>query len=478
MNGIVLGFAAYMILMGGIGVWSYMKTKGDNSIESFVVGKRDFGPVLTAFGVGTSLASGYAFIGLVGAAYVMGSMALFQPFFTTCMEAILWFKLSKKIRSKSIETGSLTPVELLSKLKGDPYNLIKVIGGLMISMFVMFYLAGQFVSGAKAATVLGIPFNTAVWVSALVVMAYVFLGGVLAVMWTDAIQGVMMVGTFILLLITVLVQTGGFFEAFDALSKVAPNNVMWTNGKVGIKLLLPILTWFGVGWCFWGQPQAIQKFLTIKDEKSLPAAAVMSIGFNTIRQYVPIMMGLCGRVLFDNLKDPELLTPTILATYYPNIIGGLALASIFAAIMSTTDSLILQSTSEFTRNVMQLSLLPNASEKTIGYSVKVITLVVAAGGIYIAMGSTSNQFTMTLFAFAGLSAAITGPLWLGILWNKCTSWGILAGVALGIPITMWWFYTMKASTGLGEGVVGNIGSFAVVYIVSLLTQKSLKNNSK
>ena len=72
MNGIVLGFAAYMLLMGGIGVWSYMKTKGETSIESFVVGKRDFGPVLTAFGVGTSLASGYAFIGLVGAAYEIG----------------------------------------------------------------------------------------------------------------------------------------------------------------------------------------------------------------------------------------------------------------------------------------------------------------------------------------------------------------------------------------------------------------------
>ena len=127
---------------------------------------------------------------------------------------------------------------------------------------------------------------------------------------------------------------------------------------------------------------------------------------------------------------------------------------------------------------MQLSLLPNASEKTIGYAVKGITLVVAAGGIFIAMGSTSNQFTMTLFAFAGLSAAITGPLWLGILWDKCTSWGILAGISLGIPITMWWFYTMKASTGLGEGVVGNIGSFAVVFIVSLLTQKSLKDKSK
>jgi sodium/proline symporter len=329
------------------------------------------------------------------------------------MEAILCFKLSKKIRNMSIETGSLTPVELLSKLRGDPYNLIKVIGGLMISLFVMFYLAGQFVSGAKAATVLGIPYNTAVWVSALVVMAYVFFGGVLAVMWTDAIQGVMMVGTFFLLLITVLVQSGGFFEAFDASSKVAPNNVMWTNGKVGMKLLLPILTWFGVGWCFWGQPQAIQKFLTIKDEKSLPSAAIMSIGFNTIRQYVPIMMGLCGRVLFDNLKDPELLTPTILATYYPNIIGGLALASIFAAIMSTTDSLILQSTSEFTRNVMQLSLFPKASDKTIGYAVKVMTLVVSFCGIYIAMFSSSSSFSMILFAFAGLSAAITGPLWLG-----------------------------------------------------------------
>jgi sodium/proline symporter len=476
LNGVVIGFVGYMLLMAGIGIWSYLKTRGETSIESFIVGNRDFGPVLTAFGVGTTLASGYAFIGLVGAAYLMGSMALFQPIFTTIMEAILWFKLSKKIRRLSVETGSLTPIELISNLRGDPYNLIKIIGGLMVSLFIMFYLAGQFISGAKAATVLGIPFDTAVWVSALVVLAYVFLGGVLAVMWTDAIQGFMMVFTFFLLMVTVLVQSGGFFNAFESVSKVTPHIVMWTNGKSGLAMVIPILTWFGVGWNFWGQPQAIQKFLTVKDEESLPAAAIMSIGFNTIRQYVPIMMGLCGRVLFDNLKDPELLTPTVVATYFPNVLGGLALASIFAAIMSTTDSLILQSTGEFTRNVMQLGLLKNASDKTIGYAVKIMTIVVAVGGLAIAMGTSTNQFTMTLFAFAGLSGAITGPLWLGILWDKCTSWGILAGVSLGIPFTMWWFYNMKASTGLGEGIVANIGSFALVFIVSLLTQKSLKKD--
>ncbi|GHV53881.1 sodium:proline symporter [Deltaproteobacteria bacterium] len=469
MNGLLVGFIFYLVLMIVIGVVAYIKTKDQEGMAGFMVGKRDFGPILTAFGVGTSLASGFAFIGLVGAAYLAGSVSLFQPIFVTAVELTLWVVMAKRVRNKSVETRSLTPVELLSKLKGDPHNLIKICGGILISGFMVIYLAAQFVSGAKASVVFGIDYNTAVWVSALLVMAYVFLGGITAVMWTDAIQGVMMLVAFVLLLGTVLIESGGFFATIDALTSIAPHMISVTGGKTGMVLALSMITWISISFGFFGPPTGIQKFFLIKDEKSIPRAAVYSIGFNLVRQYIPLIIGLCGRVMFQNMADPEMLVPTIISTYFPSFLGGLLLASIFAAIMSTTDSLILQSTGEFTRSVLQLSLAPNLSDKTIVWITRFLTLVISCLGIYVALYGGFTNFTLTNFAFGGLSTSLAPALFLGFLYKKCTSWGILAGILSGIPSTAFWYYYMKASTGLHETIVGTTVAVLAVFIISNLT---------
>lgn len=474
MSAVYFGFIFYLALMLAIGIYSHVK-KPVNNMEDFIVGNRSFGPVLSAFGVSTTLASGYAFIGLVGAGYLLGALALWQPILTPILEFILWVTVAKKVRRFSLKTNSLTPIEVLSKLRGDPYNLIKVVGGLAIGIFMFVYLAGNFVAGAKAASILNIPFSQAVVLTALVVIAYTFIGGVRAVMITDAIQGALMIVTFFLIFITALVTVGGFGEMFTSLMQLEPLLVIWTGGKVGWALAVALMLWMGIALGFLGQPQAIQKFITIKDDKSIPKAAMISILFNSVRQYFPIIIGLTGRVIFPDISDPELVVPHLIIEYFPNILGGIMLASIFAAIMSTTDSLLLQATSEISRNVIQLSLFKNITQKQSKTVIRLVTLIIGGLGVYAAINGSQGVFSIIAFAFVGLTCAIAPALFFGLYWKKTTSWGILSGIAMGITATVVWKTYLTPITQLSEGVPSFVITVLTVLIISLLTQKSNAN---
>ena len=471
MSGILVGFIVYLAAMLGIGLWASRKQKNEG-IENFILGGRNYGPILTAFGFGTSMASGQMFIGLVGTAYMVGTMTLIQPLAAAGIELILWVVMAKRVRRFSQKTGSITSLEVVSNLRGDPYNLIKIVGGLLITLFSMYYLGSQFGSGAKAATALNIPFKPAAIVCAVAVIAYTFFGGTLAVMLTDAVQGVMMILSTLLLVGTSIAHCGGFSNLISTLASVGPAFISWTNGKAGMALAIGIIYWFAICFGFLGQPQGIQKFIIMKDEKAAPKAAIYSVLFNILRQYLPIIIGLCGRVLFPVITDPETITPTLISTYFPGFFGGMMLAAIFAAIMSTTDSLLLQSTSEFTRNVLQKGLWKNITDKQAGIVAKVVTLIIGALGLFVAFGNTDTMYNLVNYAFAGLGATLAMPLFFGFLWKKCTGWGVLAGVVTGVPFTILWKKLLSAPTGIHEGLGANILVLIVIVVVSLLTQSS------
>lgn len=471
--GLIIGFSAYLILMMVIGIVSYRKDT-EKDLKSFMVGDKNFGTIITALGMSTTLASGYAFIGLVGVGYSMGAIALWQPILCTISEFVLWFFLAKKVKNYADKTDAITPIELLSRLKGDPMHLIKIFGGLIVSIFIMIYLCSQIVSGAKACTIFGIGYTTACVVSAVIVMSYTFLGGVRAVMWTDAIQGAMMILCFIIMIIVAIVSAGGFVNVVNVIAATSPTTIMWNGGKTGGLLAISMFTWIGISFGFLGQPQAIQKFMTMKSDKSIRKASVISISFNTVRQYFPVLIGLCGRVIYPTISDSEMIIPSLINDKFPGIFGGILLACIFASIMSTTDSLVLQASGEFSRNVLQKGILRNSklSDKSYGIICKVLTIVITCGGLYLAVFGSGNVFSLTGFAFSGMACSIAPAMFLGFLWKKCTSWGILASIISGIPTCAIWFYKFKATTGIHEGVTGMCIAVSLTIIVSLLTQKN------
>lgn len=476
MTGIYVGLFLYIVVTFGISVYTGRNAK---TSSSFIVGKRNYGSVVTALSMGTTLASGFAFLGMVGMGYTMGLVASWQCIFGVLLEFIFWYVLAHRMRRLSIETGSVTPVEALSKLHGDPNNLIKICGGLMIGLFMMFFLAGQFTAGSKAAVIMNLDPTTVAIGIAVLSIAYIFLGGVNAAMWTNAIQGLIMIFCFFIVLVMALSKVGGFSGLFAGLSVAAPETIQWNNGRpTGAAVFFIVNYWLGSSLGFFAQPQAIQKFLTINSDKKIRSSCMISCLFNFIRQLGPVFIGMCCRLIYPNLADPETGMPQFIVDFLPNLLGGILMAGIFAAIMSTTEALLLHSTSEISRNFLQEGIWKNkkVSDKAYGKICKILTVLIGIGGLSISLFGSDGVFTLIIFAFSGLFTSMGPSLYFGLFWKKCTSQGILAGVLTGIPATAIWYYFLKPAIGIHEAF-SVIVPIAAVVIVSLATQNAAQEEN-
>lgn len=472
MTGIYIGLVLYIAVNFGLSIWSG-RSQATKSAKGFVVGNRGYGSVMTAFAMGTTLASGFAFIGMVGMGYTMGIMATWQCIFGTILEFCCWYFLAKKCRELSIETGSVTPTELLSRLHGDPGNWIKIIGGLFIGLFMVLYLAGQFNAGAVAAEAIGLDaFYVSVAVAVLT-MLFIFLGGVNAAMWTNAIQGIIMILAFVIMLVIALSHVGGLTGLFSGLSVTAPELIDWRSGRTSEAAVFFICTyWFGSAVGFIAQPQGIQKFLTLKNNKSARTSALMSCVFNIIRQMGPVLIGMCCRLIYPDISNPDAGIPTLVVSYLPNILGGIVIAGIFAAIMSTTEGLLLQAVAELNNNFLRLGILAKSrmSEKLSASMNKIFTIVLTILALLVSIFGSGAVFDLIIFAWTGLAAVIGPALFLGLYWKKCTSQGILAGVITSIPACAFWYYCIKGPTGFHEAFSLIVPILSII-IVSLMTQK-------
>lgn len=147
------------------------------------------------------------------------------------------------------------------------------------------------------------------------------------------------------------------------------------------------------------------------------------------------------------------------------------MAGIFAAVMSTTESLLLQSTSELSRNFLEKGILAkrHISQKAYGIICKLLTIVIGIIGLLISLFGSGGVFNMIIFAWTGLMTSVGPTLYLGLYWKKCTSQGILAGILTGIPATCVWYYLFKTSTGIHEAISVVVPIIAVI-VVSLMTQ--------
>ena len=478
MIGIYIGLALYIAATFGLSIYTGRK-ENKKTEKEYIVGDKNYGSILTAFSMGTTLASGFAYIGLVGMGYTMGLEATWQCIFGTILEFITWYYLAHKLRRMSDMTEVLTPIEAMSKFHGDPHNLIKIFGGLFIGLFMTFYLAGQFTAGSKAAAIMNLdPVTVAIAIAVLTII-YIFVGGMNAAVWTNAIQGFIMIISFFVLVIVALSQVGGFNGLFDKLAMEAPNIIQWNNGKSYSDATIHILNyWLGSAAGFLAQPQAIQKFITIKNEKEIRKSALLSCIFNIIRQLGPVIIGMAGRIIYPFITDPETVIPTLIVDYIPNVFGGIMMAGIFAAIMSTTESLLLHSTSELTRNFLQKGIWinKNLSEKNWAQVTRVLTVIIGIVSLLLSLYGPKNVFTMIIFAWTGLFTSVGPSLYLGLMWKKCTSWGILSGIITGIPATTIWFNFIKPITGIHEAY-SVIIPLAAVIIVSLATQNQKEEDN-
>ena len=469
---IALAFILYLVLMMSIGLYYSRRQK---NLSSYILGDRQLGPWLTSMSAEASDMSGWMLMGLPGYAYLHGLSAFWTGIGLIVGTWANWVLVSQRLRNYTeVADNSLTIPDYLSNRFEDRKNGLRLICALFIILFFIIYTSSGFVAAGKLFnTIFGIPYLHALLLGAFVVVFYTFLGGFSAVALTDFIQGTMMFFTVLYVPVAATIALGGPMPTLDILSKEGSDFFSFFPDSTGISaLLVMIVSSLGWGLGYFGQPHILVKFMAIGDPKELKKSTRIAMTWVLLSLSFAIAIGVVGKAYLStplenaNAERVFILMAESLSAPF---ITGIIWSAILAAIMSTSSSQLLVTSSAVSRDLFQAFLKKDASEKTLIRVSRLSVLLVSAIAVYLGSDPNSYIFSIVSYAWAGFGACFGATVLLSLYWKRMTLKGAYAGVIVGgLTVLIWkhfeWF-------GLYELVPGFFFSVVAIVIVSLMDKK-------
>lgn len=410
-------------LAGCIGIGIFASRRAFGSGDEYWVAGRRIGTGINAIAIMAALASGGSIIGVMGLAYSQGipaTLALFAG-------AVLGFPIASLLVARPLRNfGKYTITDFMSYRY--PHAIVRFLVPILIVIAFTIYIVAQMkAAGITAETLLGIRYEVALTLAALVFIVYVSFGGMLAITWTDVIQG--------LLMLVVVLGTGGYLVVnfgtpLDILSEAT--NRAPELGQVAHRPVASYLGYFVI----WATaipviPHIVMRVYTAKDADS----ARMSLNLAMLAYSALILVAVFvvvpfGRITVAGLEDADQIFLRVIESEFSPLVRGLAVAAVLAAVMSTTDALLLACSSAIAHDLLT-QLSPGVSE-----SVKSTARIVSAWivGVLALILAYSPPELISEFYTAGvglLSAGLFVPVIAGLWWKKANLAGGVASVVVG-----------------------------------------------
>lgn len=460
-------FFLYVLLMLGIG---FVTSKSTSSAADFFLADRSLKAWVTAISSTASSESAWAVLGTVGLAYKDGLSAIW--FLPGCLlgYAINWFFIAEKLRRHSHEEHALTVPDYLEFYFKDKSNILRSISSVIIFTCMMAYVAAQFTAiGKTFDAIFGVPHFLSISVGGAIVILYTMMGGFRAVVWTDFIQGLIMVFGIALLASVALWHLGGIGGMVHEVRQASPETLDWMGGKTTAAFFGSMVGLLGIGLGYPGQPHVINRYMAAKNTKIIELGAWIAISWGLIIYISAIVLGIAGNALFPGLPDPEHLFPRAAEMLLPTVVTAVVLTGVLAAIMSTVSAQIIVATSTVAHDVYTKIIKRSLSDEKILRVSRITILVLGLGAMAIALMETRVIFWFVLFAWSGLGASF-GPVILFTLYSKnVTTKGAVAGMLIGFFTTIVWKVSGLSDTVIYELVPAFLFSSIAVWWVSQMT---------
>ena len=402
MGTVALSFIGCLLFFVVIGSLSIRRKQA--SVADYLTASHQIPPWLVGLSSVATNNSGYMFIGLIGYTYYQGVSAVWLALGWVAGDMIAWHSVHPRLRRYSEENPVNTIPAVLAQNPAQTTSPLRQLGAVMTLVFLSVYAAAQLTAGSKA---LHVMFEWPIWlgavIGALVVMIYSFVGGIRASIWTNAAQAVVMMGGMFLLVAAGFDQVGGPVSLWQSLQAIDAALVTWTPASAEFGLLLFVLSWIAAGLGVAGQPHILINTVALRNPADIPRARIVYFGWYIPFMAATIIVGLYARVLLGGEAfDPELALPLMAQSYLPGVLVGIILAAVFAATMSTADSMLISSSAALSQDLFPMFGQSYARTKL---ATVFITLLVLS----IALASPANVFTLVILAWSGLGAII-GPV--------------------------------------------------------------------
>jgi len=468
----VITFVAYFILLLGIGFYFYRRNE---SIEEYLLGGRGMGAWVTAFSAQASDMSGWLLMGLPGAIYMAGLADAWIAVGLFVGTVLNWVLISKRLRAYTQKTNSITLPCFFEERFGDPTGLLRIVGAIVILIFFTIYASSGLIAAGKLfESTFGVSYQAAVLIGGAVIILYTFLGGFLAVCWTDLLQGSLMVVALVVVPVLAYGRAGGIAGIREGMIvKDIARSYVPAGGAAALIAIVSAMAW-GLG--YFGQPHILVRFMSAKSLAKLSQSAAIAIVWVFISLAGAVVIGLIGIGLFRTVPggDPEKVFIYMIAEVTHPWLGGIMLAAILSAIMSTIDSQLLVLSSAMTEDFYQKVIKRDAGQREVVLVGRICVLITSVIALVLALGVEGQTILdIVAFAWAGFGAAFS-PLILFALYSRRTSWqAALAGMITGTVVLAVW-----KQVGLSERLYEIVPGFLANGVVILAVNRFARQNNE
>ena len=458
-------FIIYLVFMIGIGLYFFLRSKG-NDEKDYFLGGRKMGAWVSALSAGASDMSAWVLMGLPTSVYALGMGQTWIAIGLGIGYALSWIIEAPRLRRFSIlANDSITIPQYLTNRFLSKSKALQIICALIFLLAYTIYAASSIKAcGTLFNTVIGMNANAAMYLAAAIIISYTFLGGFSAVCWTDFFQGMLMLAALMVAPIFALslIRSGSV-----AGTATFPEHY-WSFAE-NWKDIVSGLGW-GLG--YFGMPHIIIRFMSVRSEKELRKSSVIGISWTTIILVMSVAAGAIGHMFLGEdagITANSTVFIEMVRRIFPAVISGVLLSAILAAAMSTADSQLLAAASAFTSDVYKPVFRKNATDLEMLWSSRLVVIIIALIALIIASNPASGTIMGLVSNAWGVFGAAFGPaILLSLFWRRFTFGGAVAGILTGAAVDILWLAYLSG-TGIYEIVPGFICSLIVAYVVSLLT---------
>ncbi|MFT4817095.1 MAG: sodium/proline symporter [Pseudohongiellaceae bacterium] len=462
---LLVTFVAYLILILFLGIKAYRRT---HSLDDYILGGRKLGAVVTALSVGASDMSGWLLLGLPGAIYLSGLSEIWIGIGLVLGAYCNWLFVSKRLRIYSQHANnSLTLPDYFENRFNDTTRVLRLVSAFVILLFFTFYTASGLVGGAILfENSFGLQYSTALISGGLIIVGYTFIGGFLAVAWTDAVQAVLMFLALLVAPTVVIISSGGTDIVWQQMQAVNPQSTELFSNMTLIGFL-SLIAW-GLGYV--GQPHILARFMAVENPQKLVAARRIAMTWMVLVLFGSVATGLAGIAFFaDNpLENPETVFIALSQQLFNPWVAGIITAAILSAIMSTVDSQLLVSSSVISEDFYRVFVRPQASEKELLMVSRGAVVAIALLAMVIASDRESRVLDLVSYAWAGFGAAFGPVIVFSLFWRSMTATSAIAGMIVGAVTVVVWSNLSGGIFDLYEIVPGFALASVVILIITLL----------
>ena len=454
---------SYLLVMFGISVWA---NKFNSSTEDFLYAGRRLGVFLTAFTLAATYYGGGYVIGLGAEAYSSGMMAWYNGL-AGAVGILAVCLVLKKMDGMQLCTVS----ELLEVRYKSP--LLRILCAILSMLALVGILAGQVNAAGSILSSVGIG-NPVIGglIAATFFIAYTVVGGLWAVTITDFIQ-IIVAGLGIMVATFFTVQELGGWDGMVATinTQVDTNFFTMTEGvepSYILYLILPMFIYTLVG------QDVYQRLFAAKDTNTAKKAGIMAACMVAVLTFFPVVLGIAGRALLPNLENPSLVVPQIIVAILPPALGGITLAAVIAAILSTADSILTAATSHVIGDVYTRFMKhgEEVDDKKLLKLSRLWTFIIGIISVVVAL-LIPNILGLLTMSYTIYTAGVFAPVVGGLLWKKATKEGAFAGLFGGLFFVILGMNGF-AVMGIPSDIMSCFFSVFVFIVVSLVTYRKVE----